>query len=183
MVNASGELLPDISSTISGTYESSVKETSTSTTEDDIFSDKYKLTIIQNLYDAGYNQLEIERSKILLDNEILNFQIMVEDLILDAITGYLTVLNYKTSLQTTKKNFESVTKVLEETNNKTFFFVIHNNSCKILNTIKSRCVEFKLFFTLSEKIKILKNIIKQYKDNFKIETHLRQEDIIGDYTI
>ena len=61
-------------------------------------------------------------------------------------------------------------KVLEETNNKTFFFVIHNNSCKILNTIKSRCVEFKLFFTLSEKIKILKNIIKQYKDNFKIET-------------
>ena len=61
-------------------------------------------------------------------------------------------------------------KVLEETNNKTFFFVIHNNSCRILNTIKSRCVEFKLFFTLSEKIKILKNIIKQYKDNFKIET-------------
>ena len=115
VVSASGELLPDISSTISGTYESSVKETSTSTTEDDIFSDKYKLTIIQNLYDAGYNQLEIERSKILLDNEILNFQIMVEDLILDAITGYLTVLNYKTSLQTTKKNFESVTKVLEET--------------------------------------------------------------------
>ena len=61
-------------------------------------------------------------------------------------------------------------KVLEEANNKTFFFVIHNNSCKILNTIKSRCVEFKLFFTLSERIKILKNIIKQYKDNFKIET-------------
>lgn len=112
---SSGELLPEISSTISGTYESSEKDTSTSTTEDDTFSDKYKLTITKNLYDAGYNLLEIERSKILLNNEILNFNIMVENLILDAISGYLTVLNYETSLETTIKNFESVSKILEET--------------------------------------------------------------------
>ena len=116
VVNASGELLPDISSTISGTYESSTKESSTSKTKDDTFSDKYKLTISQNLYDAGYNQLEIERSEILLDNEILNFKILVENLILDAISGYLTVLNYETSLENTNKNFESMTKVLEEIN-------------------------------------------------------------------
>ena len=116
VVNASGELLPDISSTISGTYESSTKESSTSKTQDDTFSDKYKLTIYQNLYDAGYDQLEIERSKILLDNEILNFKILVENLILDAISGYLTVLNYETSLENTNKNFESMTKILEEIN-------------------------------------------------------------------
>ena len=116
VVNASGELLPDISSTISGTYESSTKESSTSKTQDDIFSDKYKLTISQNLYDAGYDQLEIERSEILLDNEILNFKILVENLILDAISGYLTVLNYETSLENTNKNFESMTKILEEIN-------------------------------------------------------------------
>ena len=116
IVNASGELLPDISSTISGTYESSTKESSTSKTQDDTFSDKYKLTISQNLYDAGYDQLEIERSEILLDNEILNFKILVENLILDAISGYLTVLNYETSLENTNKNFESMTKILEEIN-------------------------------------------------------------------
>jgi outer membrane protein TolC len=116
VVNASGELLPDISSTISGTYESSTKESSTSKTQDDTFSDKYKLTISQNLYDAGYDQLEIERSEILLDNEILNFKILVENLILDAISGYLTVLNYETSLENTNKNFESMTKILEEIN-------------------------------------------------------------------
>ncbi len=40
-------------------------------------------------------------------------------------------------------------KALEEANNKTFFFIINNNSYKILNTIKSRCIEFKFFFTLS----------------------------------
>ena len=105
VIKASGELLPDISSTITGTYESSRKESSSTVTEDDIFSDKYKLIITQNLYDAGYNQYEIERSKILLDNEILNFKMMIEGLIMDAIAGYLTVLNYETSLEATKKKF------------------------------------------------------------------------------
>ena len=40
-------------------------------------------------------------------------------------------------------------KVLEEPNSNTFFFVIHNSSHKILDTIKSRCIEFKFFFSLS----------------------------------
>ena len=39
---------------------------------------------------------------------------MTQDLILDAITGYLTVLNYETMLEANKKNFESVSKHLEE---------------------------------------------------------------------
>ena len=60
-------------------------------------------------------------------------------------------------------------KTLEEANNKTFFFIIHNNLCKILNTIKSRCIEFKFFFTLLEKKKILNNITKQYIDDLNLE--------------
>ena len=59
-------------------------------------------------------------------------------------------------------------KVLEETNNKTFFFLINNNPHKILNTIKSRSIEFKFFFTLSEKKEILENIIRQYGDDFDV---------------
>ena len=59
-------------------------------------------------------------------------------------------------------------KALEEANNKTFFFIINNNSYKILNTIKSRCIEFKFFFTLSEKKKILNNIIRKYIDDFDL---------------
>jgi DNA polymerase-3 subunit delta' len=59
-------------------------------------------------------------------------------------------------------------KALEEANNKTFFFIINNNSYKILNTIKSRCIEFKFFFTLSEKKKILNNIIRKYMDDFDL---------------
>ena len=59
-------------------------------------------------------------------------------------------------------------KVLEEPNNNTFFFIINNSLNKILDTIKSRCIEFKFFFTLPEKKSILENIIKQYKNDFKI---------------
>jgi len=59
-------------------------------------------------------------------------------------------------------------KALEEPNNNTFFFIINNNVNKILNTIKSRCIEFKFFFNLSKKKKILWNIIENYKHDFKI---------------
>ena len=42
-------------------------------------------------------------------------------------------------------------KVLEESNNNTFFFIIHNSANSILDTIKSRCIQFKFFFTLAKK--------------------------------
>ena len=58
---------------------------------------------------------------------------------------------------------------LEEPNNNTFFFIIHNSANKILDTIKSRCIEFKFFFTSSKKKSILGNIIQQYKNDFKMK--------------
>ena len=58
---------------------------------------------------------------------------------------------------------------LEEPNNNTFFFIIHNSTNKILDTIKSRCIEFKFFFTSSKKKSILGNIIQQYKNDFNMK--------------
>ncbi len=60
-------------------------------------------------------------------------------------------------------------KSLEEPNNKTFFFIIHNSSSQISETIKSRCVEFKLFFNYEEKKEIFKNIMSYYDLNFDQE--------------
>ena len=60
-------------------------------------------------------------------------------------------------------------KSIEEPYSNTFFFIIHNSACKILDTIKSRCTEFKLFFSISEKKKIFENLAKQYKNN--VETN------------
>jgi len=68
-----------------------------------------------------------------------------------------------------KHSSNALLKSLEEDNNKTFFFIIHNNSCKIADTIKSRCIEFKFFFTLSEKKAILENILKQYKNDLNVK--------------
>ena len=60
-------------------------------------------------------------------------------------------------------------KVLEEPSDNTFFFIVHNNSSKIPNTIKSRCVEFKYSFSLIEKKKILSKILNAYNFNFSLE--------------
>ena len=115
---AIGAKLPTVTSTISGVYSSSESQTVTSSTTPETFTDKYKLSVTQNLYDAGYNDLEIERSKILFNNEIINFKIIIQDLILDAIIGYLTVINYEKSFEATIKNYESLLKTLEETKTK-----------------------------------------------------------------
>ena len=116
--SAFGAKLPTITSTITGTYSNAESQTATDSTDPETFTDKYKLSITQNLFDAGYNDLEIERSKILFDNEVINFKIIIQDLILDAITGYLTVINYEKSLEATEKNFDSVSKALDITNTK-----------------------------------------------------------------
>ena len=116
--NAYNQKLPTITSTISGTYSNSDSSTASASTTPESFTDKYKLSLTQNLYDAGEKNLEIERSKILFDKEIINFKISIQDLILSAINGYLTVLNYEKSLEASNKNFDSVTRFLDETKTK-----------------------------------------------------------------
>ncbi len=116
--NAYNEKLPTITGTISGTYSTSDSTTSTATTTPETFTDKYKLSLSQNLYDAGEKDLEIERSKLLFDREVINFNVTIQNLILSAIEGYLTVINYEKSLKASNKNFDSVSRFLDETKTK-----------------------------------------------------------------
>ena len=111
---AVGYKLPLITSSISGKYSNSETNTLTSSTSPEIFTDEYKITITQNIYDFGFNNLEIERSKILFNSELIQFKITIQNLIMDAINGYLTVINYEKSLEATIKNYDSVFKALEE---------------------------------------------------------------------
>jgi len=104
-----------LTSTISGTYANADKNTSTASTTPETLTDKYQLTLSQNLYDAGYNELEIARSKILFNDEVIQFKITLQSLILEAIEGYLTVINYEKSLEANQKNYDSVSKAFEET--------------------------------------------------------------------
>ena len=115
MSYAYGSKKPTLTSTISGTYANADKKTSTVSTTPETLTDKYQLTVSQNLYDAGYNELEIARSKILFNDEVIQFKITLQNLILEAIEGYLTVINYEKSLEANKKNYDSVSKAFEET--------------------------------------------------------------------
>ncbi|MFL2510537.1 MAG: TolC family protein [Alphaproteobacteria bacterium] len=114
IIYSSRENLPSITSTVTGTYESADTDTATTSSTPETFTDSYKLVISKNIYDAGVNKLEIERSKILYNNELINFESTIENLILDAIEGYLTVINYEKSLEATKKNYDAVLKAIEE---------------------------------------------------------------------
>ena len=115
MSYAYGSKKPTLTSTISGTYANADKKTSTASTTPETLTDKYQLTLSQNLYDAGYNELEIARSKILFNDEVIQFKITLQSLILEAIEGYLTVINYEKSLEENQKNYDSVSKAFEET--------------------------------------------------------------------
>ena len=115
MSYAYGSKKPTLTSTISGTYANADKKTSTASTTPETLTDKYQLTVSQNLYDAGYNELEIARSKILFNDEVIQFKITLQSLILEAIEGYLTVINYEKSLESNQKNYDSVSKAFEET--------------------------------------------------------------------
>lgn len=72
--------------------------------------------------------------------------------------------------QLNKNSSNALLKAIEEPGLNTFFFLVYNNSSKILNTIKSRCAEFKIFFTTEQKINIFKNIINLYDGESGVES-------------
>ena len=112
--NAIGKKLPTLTGTISNTYSNSDTKTITSETTPETFTDKYKISATQNLYDGGEKNFEIERSKLMYENEVISFYNTVQELALTAINGYLTVINYEKSLEANKKNYDSVSRFLEE---------------------------------------------------------------------
>ena len=65
-------------------------------------------------------------------------------------------------------------KAIEEPGENTLFFLIHNSSYKILETVKSRCIEFKLFFTHNKKKQIFNHLISDYDLDFN-------GDLISDF--
>ena len=115
IIFSKGLKLPSVTGTISGAYSNSDTTTKSLSSTSETFTDSYKLTVTKNIYDFGINDLEIERSKLLYDNEMIFFKLSIQDLIMDAINGYLTVINYEKSLESNIKNYDSVSGALDET--------------------------------------------------------------------
>ena len=78
--------------------------------------------------------------------------------------------NFKIVLIENIENFNisaanAILKSLEEPNNNTFFFLIHNTAYQLLETIKSRCMIFKIHFSKVEKENIFNSLIKNHYSN------------------
>ena len=156
---AYGSKYPTITSTITSTYVNADKNTSTTSTTPETLTDKYQLTFSQNLYDAGFNELEIERSKVLFNDEVIQFKITIQNLILDAIEGYLTVINYEKSLEANQKNYDSVLKVFEET--KTRFDYDSATLYELQNAEASFATASSNLFAAEQNVQISKKSFKR----------------------
>ena len=111
----------------------------------------------------------------LIENNLLEKDIKIEQ-----VRNLLNFLNKSTYTRNLKiimidnaenlnlNSSNALLKVIEEPKNNTFFFIIHNSSSKILDTVRSRCTEFKFTLTASKKRNIFANIIKQYKNKFDL---------------
>jgi len=64
-------------------------------------------------------------------------------------------------------------KIIEEPSYSNYFILINNKSKKIIETIKSRCIEFKLFLNNSSKKEIINHLIEKEKINniINLKTH------------
>ena len=69
-------------------------------------------------------------------------------------------------------------KSIEEPTDNTMFVLIHDNNSKIPFTIKSRCLEFKIFFNQKEKEEIFKKIIKE--NNIELDYNLLLNNLYFD---
>tara|TARA_B100000315_G_scaffold131777_1_gene121293 strand:+ start:250 stop:1227 length:978 start_codon:yes stop_codon:yes gene_type:complete len=140
----------------------------------------------KNMYSS--NNLTIHKDnlsfKLLNDNIHPNFYLvknkeLEKNIKIDQVRDLLKFLNKTTYSRDLKivmidnaenlnlNSSNALLKSLEEPPHNTFFFVIHNSAHKVLDTIKSRCIEFKILFTENEKKKVFRNLINQYDFNLE----------------
>ncbi len=74
-----------------------------------------------------------------------------------------------------KSSINALLKVIEEPNDKIYFFLIHNNNLKILDTLRSRCTKFNLYLKNEDKYQIINSILN---NNFYKELN---NDFINEY--
>ena len=58
-------------------------------------------------------------------------------------------------------SLNALLKIVEEPNENVLFILVFDNSKKLLNTLKSRCIRFNLSMTFSESVSIVNKIIQE----------------------
>ena len=101
-----------------------------------------------------------------------------ENIKIDQIRKLLLFLNKSTYYKSVKivlldnaeylniNSSNALLKAIEEPSKDTYFFIINNDSQKIMNTIKSRCIDFVINFNFLKKKNIFNKISQTYSLNF-----------------
>ena len=71
----------------------------------------------------------------------------------------IIIIDNLENLNTNSNN--ALLKVVEEPNEKIFFILIHNNNKKILDTLKSRCLTYKINLTFDNSVHITNELINE----------------------
>ena len=56
-------------------------------------------------------------------------------------------------------SINALLKIVEEPNNKLYFFLVHNSNVRILDTLNSRCVKFRMFLQNDDKLNVINNLL------------------------
>ena len=121
--------------------------------------------------------------KLLCENTHSNFFLLEgnsvdENVKIEKVRNLLQFLNKTTYLSNLKivlidnaetlnlNSSNALLKAIEEPQKNTFFLIIYNSYAKILSTLRSRCIDFRVFFNTKQKKDIFSNIILNYKNNY-----------------
>ena len=108
----------------------------------------------------------------LIENNLLEKDIKIEQVrnLLKFLSKSTYTRNLKIVMIDNAENLNlnssnALLKAIEEPQNHTFFFIIHNSASKILDTVKSRCTEFKFALNISQKKTFLQTLLCNTKVN------------------
>jgi DNA polymerase-3 subunit delta' len=73
-----------------------------------------------------------------------------------------------------KNSSNALLKIIEEPTKNNFFLLINNKSKPIIETIKSRCIDFKIILSEKERLVIIESLIKKFNINSVIDPKIRQ---------
>jgi len=140
-----------------------------------VFSKKEKFPYDLNKFEIN----DLNKSyKLILNNSHPNFHLIdvLDDKKIIEISQIRQMINYanKTAFNNSERivlidnaenlnlnSLNALLKIVEEPNENIIFIIIFDNSKKILNTLKSRCLKFNLFLSFDQSIDTVNRIIKK----------------------
>ena len=116
----------------------------------------FKLTI--NNVNPNLNLIDVASDKKFIDiSQIRNLILNLSKSSLNIKPRFVLIDNIE---YLNKNSINSLLKFLEEPNDNIYFLLIHNNK-RILSTLKSRCLNFKIHLTNSQSAEVLNCILKK----------------------